>query len=172
MNTALAHLVEAVAKIALIPELTAKSELGIFVTSVLATGASALWPEYSPEMDAFEGGYSTPWGRLEAAQGFMALACNRDFDLEWAYAGIEALAKDLVPSVRFQIARSVLTLHERAPEEMWAIIEILARDRNARIRHEIVHNLDQVARAYPVRALGLIIEVLERTDPRIPAEMI
>jgi hypothetical protein len=95
----------------------------------------------------------------------MALACNRDFDLEWAYAGIEALAKDLVPSVRFQIARGVLTLHERAPEEMWAIIEILARDRNARIRHEIVHNLDQAARAYPVRALGLIIEVLERTDP-------
>ena len=164
MNTALAHLVEAVAKIALISELTAKSELGIFVTRVLATGASALWPEYSPEMDAFEGGYSTPWGRLEAAQGFMALACNRDFDLEWAYAGIEVLAKDPVPSVRFQIARSVLTLHERAPEEMWAIIEILARDRNARIRHEIVHNLDQAARAYPARALGLIIEVLERTD--------
>lgn len=94
----------------------------------------------------------------------MALARNENFDLKKIFPRLRALAKDAVPSVRFQIARRVLTLHDRSKEKMWDLLELMARDRNARIRWEIVHWLDQAARAYPVRALGLTTEILDQAD--------
>ena len=164
IHAAFALLVEGVSKVALIPELDAKSELGVFALRVLETGSFALWPEYTPDSDRFEGGYGTPSGRLEAAEGLMALARNEGFDLDEIFPRLRALAKDAVPSVRFQIARRVLTLHDRSKEKMWELLELLAQDRNARIRVEIVHWLDQAARAYPARALGLTTEILNNAD--------
>jgi hypothetical protein len=164
MHAAFALLLEATSKIALIAELVPESELGAFVLKVLDTGSFTLWPEYTPEADRFEGGYGSPSGRLEAAEGLMALARNENFALDKIFPRLQALAKDAVPSVRFQIARRVLTLHDRSEEKMWDLFELMARDRNARIRLEIVHWLDQAARAYPARALGLTKEILDRAD--------
>jgi hypothetical protein len=131
---------------------------------VLTIGSFALWPEHTPEADRFEGGYGTPSGRLEAAEGLMELARNESFDLDEIFPRLRALAKDAVPSVRFQIARRILTLHDRSKEKMWQLIELLANDHNARVRLEIVHWLDQAARAYPARALGLTTEILNNAD--------
>jgi len=111
MHAAFALLLEAASKSAFVPELTPESKLGAFVMRVLDTGSFTLWPEYTPEADRFEGGYGTPSGRLEAAEGLMALARNENFDLEKIFPRLQALTKDAVPSVRFQIARRKLRPH-------------------------------------------------------------
>jgi len=160
-HTAFGYLVEAAAKIALMPELDATSELGILVQRSLIDGVLAHWPATGADDEHYDGGWSSLPGRIEAVEGLFSLLGNPGFEVDPLLENLHKLANDTLPVVRFQVARRLLLLYERAPDAMWELLEALASDPNYRNRLEVITGLDRCARAHPDRAMPLIAKMLE-----------
>ena len=163
VHTGYGYLVEAASKIARIPALEAASELGIMVQRVLDEGVTAHWPATGADDEKYDGGWSSLPGTIEAVEGLFSLFANPGFDAQHIIAGLQILAQDRLPVVRFQVAWRLLLLYDRASEVMWELIESMATDPNYRIRVEVVAKLDQLARAHADRALRLVATMLDQT---------
>ncbi len=161
VHTGYGYLVEAVSKIARIPELDAASELGVLVQRLLDDGVAAHWPADGADDEHYDGGWSSLPGRIEAVEGLFSLFANPGFDAQHILANLRILAQDRFPVVRFQVAWRLLLLCDRAPEAMWELIESMAADPNYRIRVEVIAKLERCARALPNRALALIAKMLD-----------
>ncbi len=108
-----------------------ESESFIFCRQVLLEGAEHEQPKPNPFYDdQFDGPGYSPFPRHEAARGLLRLAFHQP-DKE-ILDTIEALANDLVPSVRMVTAMELFQVYDKAPEEFWHIV-------NNRARHERTH---------------------------------
>ncbi|HEY6767745.1 MAG TPA: hypothetical protein VI386_23575, partial [Candidatus Sulfotelmatobacter sp.] len=160
-------LVWAASKIANVVDLGTNAELTRFVESVLQIGAGAVRPEATPErnkeFDKHEG-WGVPTGRVEAAEGLMALATKQNCDFPTVFRTLGKLMQDPSAIVRSQIAGATLGLYERTPEKMWEMLSMFADDPSVRVRLATVGCLDQLARAHATRALLLVKHILDGID--------
>jgi hypothetical protein len=161
IHTGYGYLVEAASKIARIPELDATLDPGVMVQRILDEGVTAHWPVTGADDEQYDGGWSSLPGRIEAVEGLFSLFANPSFNADHILDGLRALAQDQLPVVRFQVARRLMLLYDRAPESMWELVGVLAADPNYRIRIEVISKLDQLARAHSERALPLVATMLD-----------
>ncbi len=172
-HNARGHLIEISRKIAKLKELDAASQLGQMVKTTLVEGASAHWPVSGVSDAEFEGGWSSLPGRIDAAEGLFELVNNQIFDPDELFPPILQLAHDPLPVVRFQVARLAGLFHDRAPDHMWALVSLLSADPNYRNRVAIVDLLSDLGRAYPERAMTLLVSILDNAPTALgkPGEL-
>ena len=112
-----------------------------FCRQVLLDGATHEEPKPNPEYDArFDSpGYSPypPFPRHEAASGLLRLAFHQS-DAEILDA-IEALANDLVPSVRMVTAMELFRVYNTNPERFWHIMDNWAMDEPNRVVQKFLY---------------------------------
>ncbi len=169
LHESFALLIEAASKIAGAAGLGTKGELNRFVETVLLTGASALRPEATPEHNKqFDnsGGWGSPTGRVEAAQGLMALVAKQKCMSPQVSRTLAKLMHDPSAIVRSQIAYATLGLYEHSPETMWVMLSTLRDDPSTRVRLAVTVQFEELARAHPDRALYSVAHILERIDPK------
>jgi hypothetical protein len=167
LRESFALLIWAASKIANVGDLGANAELTRFAESVLQIGAAAVWPEATPDRNKeFDkhGSWGVPTGRVEAAEGLMALATKQNCDFPPIFRTLGRLMQDPSAIVRSQIAGATLGLYERAPEKMWEMLSTFADDPSVRVRLAAVGCLDQLARAHPTRALLLVKHIFDGID--------
>jgi hypothetical protein len=128
-------LVAACARIARNDELSCGESVGAFVKAVLLDASCHSVPAHDPNCDAqFDDfpSWRTPAPRIEAAEGLIVSARNTTCSTSDVLETIDRLARDPVPSVRFQIAKTLNTLYRTAPESMWKIIEQMSQEEPSR----------------------------------------
>lgn len=122
-------------RIASIDEFDCSSEVGEFVKSTLSMASTHREPTYNIEQEA---GFdrSISWvissPRISAANGLILIARHQTCIDEMVQDAIIKLSKDLVASVRFQIARNCNTIYESAPQLMWQLIEQFTESEQSR----------------------------------------
>lgn len=129
---------------------------------ILLAGASNAEPQPDPDRDAdfdrSEGWSEAP--RIQAAAGFMQLACTEDGTNTPVLVAIGKLAGDPVAAVRAQIARRLHLLRDGAPQEMWRIAGgIRDGEPSTAVRKALVLALPRMAPTDP-RRVAEFAEVL------------
>ena len=171
LHESFALLVQAAAKLAQTESLMCTPALSLFAERVLLAGAVTLRPEMdSKSNETFDkqGGWGSPTGRVEAAEGLMILiTIQQQFHL-LGHAAFLALLRDPSALVRSRIAAAILGLYNAQRDHMWELIEHFARDQSTQVCRSILHALDQLARAHPERALAMVSAILKDADATQP----
>lgn len=120
-------------------------------------------PEHDARFDEFPS-WGGPAPRIEAAEGLIVLVRNPSCATPEVMATLECLSNDPVPTVRFQIAKSLNALYRAAPEFMWQIIERMSREEPSRgvLQGLISGPLQRLADADPDRVAGLTRTIFDR----------
>jgi hypothetical protein len=170
LNSVEAQLLAACAAVAKLKSLDCSSPLGMKIQKMLFSGLDSPEPEYHPEHDAqwdkSISGWGAPVQRIEAAEGIGTLISHGSCVDEALLAQVRRGLKDLVPSVRFQIAIRLLPLYDKDIDALWSILTALVRDEPragvlSGVLYSVVHPL---AGRYKVEVVELIRELLSRTD--------
>lgn len=170
LNSVEAQLLAACATVAKLKSLDCSSPLGMTIRKILFSGLDSPEPEYHPEHDAqwdkSISGWGTPVQRIEAAEGIGNLISHGSCVDEALLAQVRRGLKDLVPSVRFQIAIRLLPLYDKDIDALWSILTALVRDEPragvlSGVLYSVVHPL---AGRYKVEVVELIRELFSRTD--------
>ena len=122
-----------------------ESESFTFCRQVLLEGAKHEEPKPNPKYDdQFDGPGYSPFPRHEASQGLLRLAFHQPD--EEILDAIEALANDLVPSVRMVTAIELFRVYDKAPETFWHLMEDRATNEpNLTVQEYLYLTLTQVA---------------------------
>jgi hypothetical protein len=169
LQESFALLIQAVSKIARVEDLHTNGVLNQFVETVLLTGASTMWPQSTPESNEQydnSGSWGVPTGRVEAAEGLMALVATQRCESQPVFRALAKLMHDPSAVVRNQIASATIGLYKHAPEKMWEMLTEFASDPSTRVRLAAVIHLDHLARAHPARALSLVTLILDGIDAK------
>jgi hypothetical protein len=167
LHESFALLIQAASKIAQVPNLNQQQKLADFVERTVLTGSTTLWPEVDEEQNAkfdAQGGWGSPSGRVEAAEGVMYLITEQRETRLLEHPTFQRLLNDPSALVRSRISSSVLRLYEHERDAMWKLIERFAHDKSVQVRKSVVIALSELARPQPERALRLMSEILERAD--------
>src|SRR5207253_2731228 len=105
-----------------------------FSLEVLLEASTHLDPLPDPPHDSRFDDFPSwsPATRIEATEGLVSLARHLDCATRDLLEAIQRLSRDLVPAVRFPVARNIQTLYRTAPEVMWQIIEHMSHEEPSR----------------------------------------
>ena len=108
--------------------------------------------------------WGSPGPRIEAAEGLIAFGRHADFVSDELLDDVRRLAADEVPAVRYQIARSLNTLYENAPDFMWQLARDIATAEQSRgvLQALLGGPLDRLAGRHPDRVVELTRTILSR----------
>ena len=162
------YLAQACERIANIVPFDHKSQLGKNVERLLIISADYQIPSPDPEQDA-QFSKSQSWGspaaRIDAASGLILLARSPNFLNDRLTGYIERLARDDVPSVRFQIAVRLNVLVKIDPDLMWSNLNYFATEENNNgVIKGVFHALNRLAGAYPEEVVRLTKSIFAKTN--------
>ena len=140
----------------------------VFCRQVLLDGAKHEQPKPNPRYDdQFDSPGYSPFPRHEAASGLLRLAFNQS-DAE-ILDSIEALANDLVPSVRMVTAMRLFRVYNTSPERFWYIIDNRAmHERNRVVQKFLYYTLTRVVareKENEDKTTRVMAKLLEHTPP-------
>jgi hypothetical protein len=150
--------------------LDTNSEMFQLAKDIAFAGAVDLDPVFDPRyhLPFDHPGWGGPSPRIEAAQAVVSLVWNYDRSAV-ALETLEALSKDKVPAVRFQIARGLLGLfvYEPGRETFWRILQqMLHEETTEGVLIGLLSTLRSVARITPERTVSFLHKLLERGLPQ------
>ena len=170
LNSVEAQLLAACATVAKLKSFDCSSPRGMTIRKILFSGLDSPEPEHHPENDAqwdkSTSGWGAPIQRIEAAEGIGTLISHGSCVDEALLAQVRRGLKDLVPSVRFQIAIRLLPLYDKNIDALWSILTAFVLDEPrvgvlSGALYSVVHPL---AGRYKVEVVELIRKLLSRTD--------
>lgn len=176
-NYAYGYLAAACARIARTEGLSCAGGLGAFVRDSLLETSSHPEPTHHPEDDArFDEHplWGSPAARIEAAEGLVVLAHQRECVEQNVLTAIEHLSSDPAPAVRFQIASKLNALYETAQELMWRLMERISRGDQSRgvLQGLVIGPFNRLMNSQADRIACLAKEIFNRVRDGPGAEMV
>jgi hypothetical protein len=124
----LTDLASACVRISRNDELSSRDEILQVCEEVFVLAAKNQFPRYDKKDDEkFDSPHWGPAPRIEAAEGVMNLVRRKEFVTEDNLKLVRDLSADLVPAVRYNIARRLHFLYRTAEKEMWDMAFHIAR---------------------------------------------
>jgi len=168
LNQGWGQLAEACERISRCPELSCLDQSGRFLVETLLKASNHSVPEPHPDEDE-QFDESPSWGgpaaRISAAQGLLNLSRIMDCATPELLAAVERLCADPVPSVRFQVAIRLDSLHDTNRELMWELFEkCSAIDPSRGVLSGLLDSLARLGGHYPDRASSLVGAILRRFE--------
>lgn len=174
LEYALGHLAEACTTVAGSPYASCSADSLDLVKNILLDVSRSEHPVFDARM-AEQFNRSPVWGipapRLQAARGLVYLsrfeACA-DGEL---IRRVEALSRDSVPSVRFQVASNLHLLRHTANEAMWRTVERLGHEeQNFGVLQGLLTTLGRLVQRHQDRVVPLVEALYGRAQGREEAE--
>lgn len=155
-------LLAAVSAMSLVKEIEPTSPMFEFMVSEAIEGSNDPDPVFDPKyhMPFDSPGWGSPSTRIEAAQAVVNLVWNFK-ENDRALPAFRKLMEDLVPAVRFQIARGLVALYvqDNLRDEFWASLsKMFAEEVTNGVAIGLLQSLGQVAGREPAKTIDVLAQ--------------
>ena len=167
-----AQLAEACTCIVKIETLNCTTGIGALSKQVLLEASEHPEPVHNRENDhKFNNpSWGKPAARIDAAQGLTQIARHLTCVDKVLLDTIDRLSYDPAPAVRYQVAASILSLYQTAPESMWKIIDRMSHEEISHgVLQGLLHSLDRLLGAHKEKVSELTNNIFDGRPSPCPA---